>query len=128
MVVFQLFRDYLAFNFNANRGFEVYFKRQPRESGFRNPGNFCLWNPESGPLNSEYSSRNPEPHYRLESGIQVPLNDWRKKSGIQPLESGIQDCLSQHRPCWAVEVLPLRRCKFFTINAYFYIRPSNSAS
>ena len=112
----------MAFNFNADRGFEVGFKRHPRESGFRIPGNFCLWNPESGPWNPEYSSRNPEQHYRLESGIQVPLNDWRKKSGIQHLESGIQDCLSQPRPCWAVEALPLRMCKFYAINAYLYVR------
>ena len=40
-----------------------------RESGIRNPTFFCLWNPESG---------------ALESGIQS------LESGIQPVESGIQ--------------------------------------
>ena len=41
-----------------------------------------FWNPQ-------YHSRNPESHQRLESRIQVPLT----KTGIQYLESGIQDCL-----------------------------------
>ena len=43
-----------------------------RESGFRNPGIFCLWNPES--------------HQRLESRIRVLLTN----TGIQYLESGIR--------------------------------------
>ena len=42
------------------------------ESGFQNPGNFCLWNPGYGIFsrgirdlrlwNPEYNSRNPEAH------------------------------------------------------------------
>ena len=56
-----------------------------RESGFPNPGKFCLWNLESGLWNPEYSSRNPESHKRLEFRIQVPLT----KTGINYRESGI---------------------------------------
>ena len=51
--------------------------------GIRNPR---LWN-------SEYSQKSSESNYkRLESRIQVPLT---KKSGIQYLESTIQDCFAQ---------------------------------
>ena len=52
----------------------------------RNPG---LWNPE-------YSSRNPEAHWRLEFRIQIPLTKTGiqyLKSGIHGVESRIQDCL-----------------------------------
>ena len=48
-------------------------------SGIQSPG---IWNPE-------YNSKNPEYHKPLESRIQVPLT----KTGIQYLESGIQDSL-----------------------------------
>ena len=37
------------------------------KSGYRNPVKFCLWNPDFGRWNTEYSSRNPESHQRLES-------------------------------------------------------------
>ena len=54
--------------------------------GIRNPG---LWNPE-------YSLRNPESHWRLESRIQVPLTNTQiqyLESGIHGVESRIPDCL-----------------------------------
>ena len=54
-----------------------------RESVFRNLGNFCLWNPE-------YRSRNPES--LLMVGIRNP-GSANEESGIQSLESWIQDCL-----------------------------------
>ena len=50
-----------------------------REPGFRNPGNFCLWNPES----SKCLLWNPE-FCSLESGMQL------KESGIPPT-IGIQN-------------------------------------
>ena len=53
---------------------------QIRESESRNPGNFCLWNPE-------YSSRNPESHQRLEFRIQVLLTN----TGIRNPQRGIQN-------------------------------------
>ena len=67
-----------------------------RESGFWNPGNFCLWNQESLDLESGIQRKESGIPLRLESGIQVPLT----KVGIQQLESGIygvefriQNCL-----------------------------------
>ena len=70
-----------------------------RECGFRNPRNFCWWNPESGKLLVEsgilgFGIRNPSKDLNPES--KVPLT----KTGIQYLqsvihgvESRIQDCL-----------------------------------
>ena len=46
-------------------------------------------------MDSEYSSRNPEYHQRLESRIQVPL----KKTGIQYLESWIHSVESRIQDC-----------------------------
>ena len=60
----------------------------------QNPG---LWNPE-------YSSRNPESHWRLESRIQVPQTE----TGIQYLESGIHGVKSMR------EMMDLARCSPFT--------------
>ena len=65
-----------------------------RESRFRNPENFCLWNPGSGKVfanenrnpglwNPELSSRNPGAHLRLESGI----------ISMEYGNQNIQDCL-----------------------------------
>ena len=51
------------------------------ESEFRNPGNFCLWNPDFGRWNLEYSSRNPESHQRLESKSKFH----RQRTGIHPV-------------------------------------------
>ena len=53
-----------------------------------------MWNP--GLWNPEYSSRNPESHWRLEFRIQIPLTKTGiqyVKSGIHGVESRIQDCL-----------------------------------
>ena len=41
--------------------------------GIRNPDNLSCGIRNSGLWNPEYSSRNPESHERLESGIQVPM-------------------------------------------------------
>ena len=74
--------------------------------GFRNPGNFCFWNPESGKnyaylirnpgfWNLEYSSRNPESHKRFESRIKFLLSNTGihyLESGIHSVEPRIQDC------------------------------------
>ena len=60
-----------------------------RESRFWNPGNFCLWNPESRVF-----------------GIRNPTNDWNpeskvllKNTGIQYLESGIHSMESRIQEC-----------------------------
>ena len=54
-----------------------------REFGFRNPGNVCLWNPESGKILLLEYKKNLE-SWVLECGIQL------KESGI-PLMIGIQN-------------------------------------
>ena len=51
------------------------------DSGIREIFACGIWNP--GLWNPEYSSRNPESHQRLKSGIQIPLT--------KNLESGIQN-------------------------------------
>ena len=60
----------------------VPFRPMKWKSGFRNTGKFCLWNPD-------YTAQ----------GIRNPTNDWNPriqvlltKTGIQFLESRIQDC------------------------------------
>ena len=62
-------------NFDDTRCLPV--SHHVKDSGFRNLGKFCLWNPE-------YSSRNPESIWRLESRILLT------NTGIEYLESGIQ--------------------------------------
>ena len=58
------------------------------ESVFRNPWNFCLWNPESWAMESGILiSRNQGSYWGLESRIQVPLT----KTGIKNLKSEIQN-------------------------------------
>ena len=68
------------------------------ECGFRNPRNFCWWNPESGKLLVEsgilgFGIRNPSKDLYPES--KVPLT----KTGIQYLESGIQGVESRIQDC-----------------------------
>ena len=60
--VLSFFNEFSSFHYHA-------YSPHVRDSGFRNPGNVCLWNPES---------------WVLESGIQL------KVSGI-PLTIGIQN-------------------------------------
>ena len=66
------------------------------ESGIREYFAHGIWNP--GLWNPEYSSRNPESHYWLESRVRVLLVPLTKigiqylESGIQGVESRIQDC------------------------------------
>ena len=72
-----------------------------RDYGIWNPGNFCLWNPESWAL--EYSSRSPESHQRLEYRIQNPLTN----TVIQYLEFGIHGVESIPRLSW----IPLHGAK-----------------
>ena len=68
------------------------------ESGFWNPGNVCLWNPESWASDSRIQLKNSESH--LESRIQVPLTNAGieyLESGIRGVDSRIQDCLTVGR-------------------------------
>ena len=77
--------SHLIRDFKAKRGRDSELYRL--SVGFRNPGKFCLWNPE-------YSSRNSEFHLGLESRIQAPLIKTgieHSESGIQSIESRIQD-------------------------------------
>ena len=76
-------------------------------NGFRNPGNFCLWNPEYGefacgirnPENFTCGIRtpgfwNPESHYQLESGIQKPSSTdkyWNPVIVIRNPQRGVQN-------------------------------------
>ena len=81
-----------------------------RESGFWNPRNFCLWNPESWASESRIQLRNRTKSH-LGSIIQVPLT----KAGIQYLESRIpgvesrmQDCL-RFPYCGAINFINKKR-------------------
>ena len=58
--------------------------------GIRNPANFCLWNQESWAL--EFGIQFKESGILLTIGIRNPSST-DKESGIQYLESRIQDCL-----------------------------------
>ena len=58
--------------------------------GFRNPGNLCLWNPESWALDSGIQLK--ESGILMTIGIQNPSST-DKQSGFQCLESRIQDYL-----------------------------------
>ena len=63
----------------------TYLSPHVRESGIRNPANFCCWNPESTMVWNPESTAlvwNPESR-RLESGIQ--------KVGIQNPDAGIRN-------------------------------------
>ena len=78
-------------------GIKTMVSPQIKESGFRNPRNFYLWNPKSGEnftreiwkpglWNLQLSSRNPWLH-ALTIGIQNPCST--ENARIQYLESGI---------------------------------------
>ena len=68
--------------------------RHVRESGFWNPGNFCLWNPESGKFCESgilaFEIR------RAAQRIRNATNDWNLQSiqvsEIHSTESRIPDC------------------------------------
>ena len=63
-----------------------------RESGSRNPGNFCSWNPESRVLKSGIQLK--ESGIPLTIGIQnlsSPDKDWNPVPGIRNPRSGIQN-------------------------------------
>ena len=69
---------------NPNSGMREIFA-----CGIQNPAYFCREIRIPWPWNPEYSSRNPESLYRLESNPSTTA----KESGIQFFESAIQDCL-----------------------------------
>ena len=65
-----------------------------RESGFPNPGKFCLWNLESWALESGRQLK--ESGIPQTTVIQNPSSthkDWNQLSGIWNPRSRIQDCL-----------------------------------
>ena len=64
--------------------------------GIRNPANFCLWNPGSWALESGIQFK--ESGILLTIGIQNPSST-DKDSRIQYLESGIQDVESRIQDC-----------------------------
>ena len=62
------------------------------ESGFRNPGKFFLWNPESWALKSGIQLK--ESGIPLMTGIQSPRfidKDWNPVPGIRNPQRGIQN-------------------------------------
>ena len=69
------------------------------ESGFRNPGNFCLWDPESGRMGFGIQKHLKESGIPLTNGIRNPCSTDKEseiqylESGIHSMESRIQDCL-----------------------------------
>ena len=80
--------------------------RRERESGFRNPGIFCLWNPEYWALESRISANNPESnllkiHSRLNwatrskekpSMESLPkTSTWRQNIGISGVKTIVQE-------------------------------------
>ena len=61
-----------------------------------NPGNFCLWNPDSWVLESENTAqgiRNPRNDWNPESKFQLTNTEIQYlKFGTQNVESRIHDC------------------------------------
>ena len=68
-----------------------------RKSRFRNPRNFCLWNPESWALESGIQLK--ESGIPLTIGIQNPSSTALTKTRIQYLESGIHGVESRIQDC-----------------------------
>ena len=71
-----------------------------REPEFCNPGNFYLWNPESKRISLGFVIR----MQLKESRIHVPLTKTGMRhleSGIQGVESRIQDCIA-HQPDYGI--------------------------
>ena len=99
-------------------------KNDVRESGFPNPGSFCLWNPKSGKtLLVKYeilgfgirntAHRTPESHKRLESRIQAPLT----KNRIHYLEYRIHGMESRIQFCLGFPYMERKKNKTTTTNA-----------
>ena len=56
-----------------------------REFGFRNPGNVCLWNPESGKFCSWNIKKSGILGFGMRNtaqGIRNPTNDWNPESKL----------------------------------------------
>ena len=81
-----------------------------KESGFRNPYNFCSWNPVSLALESRIQLN--------ESGILLRIGIKYLESGIHGMESRIQDCLGF--PCMRQNVSQTRpdRKKAYSLLVY----------
>jgi len=73
------------------------FPPHVRESGFRNPANFCLWNPESWALESGIQLKDSGIHQRLESGTQFPLTKNPKFSSWNPESKTVLDILTESK-------------------------------
>ena len=97
-----------------------------RNSGFRNPRKFCLWNPESrkllfveleilgfGKRNTAQGIRNP---LMIAIGNPLPTD---KESGIQYLESGIQGVGSRISDCLGFHYLRRFMNDFYRFGRYF---------
>ena len=75
----------------------VFVSPRARESAFRTPGNFCLWNKEPWALESGIQLK--QSGIPLTIAIRTPRSTGRGsgiqylKSGIHGMESTIQDCL-----------------------------------
>ena len=82
--------EHITFSRCVRSRFFNVFSPHVRESGIRNPANFCCWNPESRDWNPESTMVwNPESR-RLESGIQrVEIQN--PDAGIRNLVAGIRN-------------------------------------
>ena len=101
-----------------------------RESGFRNPRQFCLWNQESrkflfveseilgfGKRNTAQGIRNP---LMIAIGNPLPTST-DKESGIQFLESGIQGVESRISDCLGFHYLRRFMNDFYRFGRYFLL-------
>ena len=63
-----------------------------RESGIRNPANFCCWNMESRGLESGiHNGLESGIHYGMESGSHYDMDSGIQKVGIRNPEAGIRN-------------------------------------
>ena len=110
-----------------------------RKSGFRNPRNFCLWNPESWAFESGIQLK--ESGIPLIIGIQNLSStdkDWNPVPGIRNPRSGIQndpeskivlDSLSKaiwstnvkQRLCYRLATKEVKRCNKYIITSYMAV-------
>ena len=86
----------------------VWISSNVRESGFRNPGHFCFWNP--GSCNLESRIQLQESGIPLTFGIPNPSSTEKDlQSGIHGVESRIPVCLGSLYTCKGIRIPKSRK-------------------